>query len=301
MPTISTTDPLPTAVSDLIDAGVRQAAVNWRVDLPDDISFNFKLGEARLTGNRQLEPGSKLAYYNIIQQLWRFCAWVGDYDSMLIMLYPKIKKFPAVNKYTLDLFLRFKCLPKGESLDNLMAVNVDVLGNTFSAVGSWRCPKRIGQCASAISTLHTIHDMHRHAYHDICDECIEEQQNGGCAMHSPHMRVFRKGNPINNEDISNTLKEMKNPNYVYKGASQLLPRQIRMIRTYLLLTPSLQNLMIWTIINLGICLFLRGDEVITIRADNFHPELFVKDGRRVVGLLVSVFGKTDKKNVPCFI
>lgn len=223
MTTISTIQELPPHVRSCIEVGVQNAGIKWQVELPETINFNFKHTEGRLTGNRNLATKTKLTYYHCFQQLWRFCAWVGDYESMLIMLYPAIKKFPSINNETVDLFIRFKALPKGEAIDTL-AQAVDIFGNPFDATGEWRCPKQIGKFCSAMNTLHCIHDMHRCAYHDVCNECVIH--SNGCVIHSPNRHLYRRGNPINNEFVRNTVNEVKNPNYEYNGASQLLPNQI---------------------------------------------------------------------------
>ena len=102
---INVTIKLPPYVRRRVDKGVKNAAVEWGVNLPTSFSFNFKPKEGVLTGNCPLKPLTKVSYYGHYQQFWRFCAWTGNYASMLIFLHPAISKFPAVKLETLDLFV----------------------------------------------------------------------------------------------------------------------------------------------------------------------------------------------------
>lgn len=132
---ITVTRPLPPSILAKVNAGVMLAAEQWGVTLPTPFSFRFDPKEGKLTANRKLSIKTKVCYYGIYLQFWCFCAWTGDYASMLIFLHPAVKKFPAINVETLELFLRFKCKPKGDELESAMA-SVDIFTDALQQMAS---------------------------------------------------------------------------------------------------------------------------------------------------------------------
>ena len=151
-PQLTTVEPLPDAVSSKIEAGIWEAAQKWSVTLPPNLTFDYKL-DAPLTGNCRLAIKTKKAYAQLFIQLWRFCAWIGDYDSMIIFLNPGIKKFPAMSIDTLDLFFCYKAKSEGKAI-NSQKPAINIFGNPFHTSGQWQCPRKLDQCCSAIATLH---------------------------------------------------------------------------------------------------------------------------------------------------
>jgi len=72
-------------------------------------------------------------------------------------------------------------------------------------------------------------------------------------------------------------------NHHEEGASQLLPSDLRDLRTKLVNSQSIIELQTWTIIIVSVCLFLRHDEFHDINVEQFDPNLFViKDDRLVL-------------------
>ena len=130
---INTTRPLPDEITTLMEAGIWTAAAKWSVTLPEGISFDFPV-QLNVLGNHNLSPKTKLLYRHHYRQFWRFRAWVGDYDSMLIFLNPVIKKFLAINVETLELFLRYKGKPKDIEIDTRKPA-LNVFGLPFDACG----------------------------------------------------------------------------------------------------------------------------------------------------------------------
>ena len=66
-------------------------------------------------------------------------------------------------------------------------------------------------------------------------------------------------------------------NHVVRGANQLIPREMRAIRKMLLSTNKIEDLQCWVMILISVKLYLRAEEVCTIRLDHFLKEWFVID------------------------
>jgi hypothetical protein len=84
-------------------------------------------------------------------------------------------------------------------------------------------------------------------------------------------------------------------NYQPKGCSQLLPCDLRDIRNYLLASQDLKCLRNFVMILIGTKLFLRPDELVNIRAEDFVPNLFARQGNKIIGMAVKVQGKRDER------
>ena len=91
------------------------------------------------------------------------------------------------------------------------------------------------------------------------------------------------------------LKEGKS--YVEVGSMQLLPVDLRMLRTHLLSTPSVTNLQTWVTIIVATLLLLRHDEFHTIAEAEFQSAMFsIPDATKIVeSLVLQVCGKVDRK------
>jgi hypothetical protein len=93
--------------------------------------------------NRPIADNTKTNYEGHYRQLWRYCAFVGDYESMLMLLQsPAPKHVPAMNVTTVESFLRFKRLPTGTVIlttDKSSAVT-DVFKSPMTCEESWVAP-----------------------------------------------------------------------------------------------------------------------------------------------------------------
>ena len=71
-------------------------------------------------------------------------------------------------------------------------------------------------------------------------------------------------------------------NHHEEGASQLLPSDLRDLRTKLINSQSIIELQTWMIIIVSVCLFLHHDEFHDVNVEQFDSNLFViKDDRQV--------------------
>ena len=97
---VDVTNELPDEVKGQIPAGIRDAARRWGVQLSSNVSFEFDMAVNRF-GNRGLKAGSQNLHKGLLHQFWRYCAWIQDYNSMLILITPFPSQVPAMKKQTI--------------------------------------------------------------------------------------------------------------------------------------------------------------------------------------------------------
>jgi hypothetical protein len=266
--------------------------------------YQFRGNQSTRCGNRPIELQTKYNNECMYRQAWRFCALKGDYESMLILACAEpTRNVPAMRLETVEEFLRFKRKPKNLSLFKTGSREhvKDTFGSPITTDGGWKAPKNEWIYSAAISDLHKANNFCGE-YTDICTDCQAKpasQLHTGCIHHSGLPRLTRKGNPCDDECYKNAKKEMQKlgKNYVEVGSMQLLPVDLRMLRTHLLSTPCVTNLQVWVIIIMATLLFLRHDEFHIIAAAAFQSAMFsIPDATKIVeSLVLTVCGKADKK------
>ena len=87
------------------------------------------------------------------------------------------------------------------------------------------------------------------------------------------------------------MEEYCENHYEARSTYAFLPGQLRDIRDYLLASNDIHKLMLWTMIIVGVKLFLRIDEVIAMKVDDFKTDYFVVTTDNVEGLCVQIKGK----------
>jgi len=237
--------------------GIKATALKWNVSVPDTIAFSTT---RERVGNRCVRSSTKEAYYFHYLQLWRFCAIIGDYDSMLILLNGP-SKVPAMKLETIEAFVRFKRKTQGTPLVSIDGIPIlDVFGAQVLCDGNWKAPNKVTQCVSAISALHTYRD-HTDRYIDVCADCqaAVAHQPLGCELHNPQgAHLYRQGNPTTHATLKHTMHHLQQAgaDYQPKGASQLLPCDLRQIWRYLLSSQCIVKLQTWVMILMSCKMFL---------------------------------------------
>ena len=297
----SVTKALPDCVSSKVKAGVNAAAEKWHLELPSELNYGYNLSLARF-GNHPLAKQSLEAYDVHLRQLHRYLAIIGDYESMLMLLLPPTTEdVPSIRVHSLEQFLRLKRTPKNVELMAMTGEPIlDVDGGQVFCDGGWNQPDKVCQFRSAVTNLHKAHDQDG-TYLEPCTLCVKAaKEEKKCVKHSgSYPRVARCGNPTRNQIFDNTIKQTKKDGagYIEKGDSQLLPSDLRALRTHLLSTTDLIGLQTWTIVLLGCKLFLRPDEVLSLSVDSVPKKLVVVVDGHVHSITFTVMGKADKKPV----
>jgi hypothetical protein len=218
--------------------------------------------------------------------------------------HPPPPNVPAMKLETVEEFLRFKRTPvntpffeTGCSTSNKRVT--DVFGVPMRTEGGWKAPKMEMIFSAAISDLHAANN-HTAEYTDVCDDCRAkpaDQQHHGCSVHSSCPRLYRKGNPVTHQTYINLKKHLikVDHGYIETGSMQLLPVDLRMLRTHLFSAPSITNLQTWVTIIFATLLLLRHDEFHSIHGEDFKPDLFSlpKATMTINSLVLQVFGKVD--------
>jgi hypothetical protein len=86
-------------------------------------------------------------------------------------------------------------------------------------------------------------------------------------------------------------------NYVEVGSMQLLPVDLRMLRTHVMSIPCITNLQVWVTMIMATLLFLWHDKFHILAAAAFQSAMFsIPDATKIVeSLVLTVCGKVDKK------
>jgi len=298
---LTTRQKLPGCYKLKITAGITKAAKKWNVALDKGLvldEFKYQGKNTTRLGNRPIADNTKTNYEGHYRQLWRYCAFIGDYESMLMLLSPAPKHVPAMNVTTVESFLRFKRLPTGTVLlttDESSAVT-DVFKNPMTCEGSWVAPDSSDIYRAGISVLH-VHHNHTTEYLEPCDDCRARSVatlHRGCSVHPGSPCTRCKDNPTRYVIFINSLSSLNDKSHKETGSSQLLPSDERLLRNHLLSSRTLVSLQTWVIMIIAIRLFLRHDESHCIRFEHFLAEFFVNTNNRVESLALQVKGKCDE-------
>ena len=87
------------------------------------------------------------------KQLWNF---IGDYDSLLLLLTPPPNSVISMTAKDIKLFLLYKCQKWWTALlDPSTKEPKDILGKPFFCDGTWRAPDSNKIFNAGIANLHT--------------------------------------------------------------------------------------------------------------------------------------------------
>jgi hypothetical protein len=293
---------LPEPYQLAVNAGILKAAKDYSIDLKNQTVFYFET-QRHYNGNRKLQPKSQDTYIQHYRQLWRHLAVTGDFESMLMLVSPE-KNLPAMKVESLQSFMRKKKLPPSEMVTETEAgapVYDCVTKAPFLCEGAWKCNMKLKQFTSAVARLHKAHNHHDH-YDGLCSDCVEsvaqDVHSRGCRQHAGKgARIFRRGDPTKDQDFLDVKHALVDGNYTVRGCDALSPKDVRAIRRKLLGGNSVAMLGAYTMILLATRIFLRSDEVLTIKMEHFIVECFVREGadNRIRGLCIKIWGKTDKQ------
>ena len=209
-----------------------------------------------------------------------------------------------MNARSLQAFIRYKKLPKGTKLtyqndgdpvfDSGTGQMQDSNGNALplkqmQATGAWKANKPLKQFGSAISRVHKAH-TETGFYFDLCSKCYEHDK--ACDRHTDFKRTFRRGDPTLDQGYLDEKDGLMDKRYRERGASRMRPKDVRKIRDYLLTGNNIVFLGVYVMILIAIRIFLRADEVITIRLADFYTDLTLRTlDEKIHGLCIRVFGK----------
>ena len=109
---------------------------------------------------------------------------------------------------------------------------------------------------------------HIGAFEDQCHECRSQaKRHHGCPIHPGNPRVWRKGNPCLTSSVKDIMARSRKDaaGYVAQGDSALTPMEVLNLRNVLISSNNIDDFRLFVMILLCIKLFLRSNEVVSMR------------------------------------
>jgi hypothetical protein len=243
--------------------------------------------------------------YKVVWDLFRdFCFLIGDYESAMLPCRGLCPANPlSVNVDTAIAFLNFCCQEKGTFLLHHKTNQPvrDRKRNALRCRGNWTGHSTPGIFRGALSMLHKAYPNTRGTYSEMCNNCRalgprKVCRGIGCIDHPGDPHYWRRGNPCQDPTFSEAVSAIDayiTDKYTVRRTYAFLPRELRDIRTHLISFNDPSKLMLWTIIILGVKLFLRVDEVLELTYEQFAMPYCIVNKDGVKSLCVKIKGKRD--------
>jgi hypothetical protein len=260
-------------------------------------------------------------YYKLLHQLARFSLLVHCDQTSLLLFRHLCPDMPGpVVVSTLCAFMSYKMCDPGTVVKHHLTGDpvMSHRGHKIIANGAWNEGSTMEALQSALNRLHNLYpDLlgSQLPYRSHCSDCAKifslhiDQASSPRPCHKCYAvygitsQVLSRGNVTNDSGFQNHLGIMQNlmKAHLSEGCIQLVPRDVRSFRTYLLnQSPcdhslSLKNLQVYSMILVGINLFLRSDELLKLQFSDFVPSLtsFNSAVNKINYLVFKVKGKSD--------
>ena len=306
---------LQAKVNEELSKLVKKYDIKW-----EGPSFHFLKGQHRRSQYARQVATTNMRYETVYRDLWRFFALTGEYESMLLLLFPneteESKKCPAMRLKACMNFLRWKRNPKGTVLregntdTSDEVINVLTESAMLSEANTYGANKTLDTAGSAIYNVHVTHD-HGGSYVEACAACItvreEALANGDavtpCTQHKNNSRQgtwYRHGNPTRHNDWKQNKSTLMDPNYEPNGCKYLDPADVRDLIDSLLAMNTIAGLKMIVMILVSIKIFLRADETVTIKSESFLPSLFLRINGFIHAIGLGISGKSDQGKILYF-
>ena len=260
------------------------------------------------------------SYWDAIR---RFAGRLGDFQTATIFDRKRCPADPLPAKpETIALYFRWKTGQKDEVLKDSKGNPVyqtGLLNSTekstvpIKCVFDWHCPSNIDKNLAAINALHNAYKHLKGNYRDVCTDCrkansLKEGQYcfgpgseapaqwRSCMDHANAPLLKPRGNTATSALVLETSRFLRNKlsaDHTIKGNAPMLPAQIRKIKEKLCASGSVRDHQLWVMINLGITLFLRASEIITLKCEDFLMDHSIVHPNAIKALVVKIKGKTE--------
>ena len=252
-------------------------------------------------------------YVGRVEDLLRFCYLVGDYESAVLFDRNNCPKNPLpLSPDTLKSYLDHKCGFSGETLVYKgKAVTDPGTSIPVYCTGVWKCHTNIDRTSSLLRTgLGSLHESLRGDYLSKCPECWRIHHSvpgrapgtyGSCQEHPNAPLLVTRGDVSSEPQVKKYLKEWREAarnGHLRKGNCALNPSEVRKLQSYLVKNSSCpEDFKLYVMILTGIKLFLRADELLNMKVEDFITRMFQVHPNRVRTLSVGVQGKSDLRRV----
>jgi hypothetical protein len=264
----------------------------------------------RTKGGEVGSDKSKSASIERYEHVWKgfadFCFLIQDYESAMLPTREQCPDNPIpVRLQTAVLYMQFRVNKEGTPLKDLKTGELiyGVDKNVVHSVGDWQGESTVGIFRSAMSKVHSHYETTKGPYIEACSDCGKLSKEAvckgeGCIRHPGDPHYWHQGNVTKDEEFKKSVQdwqEYAEHNYEQRCSAQLLPGEVRDLRIHLLSFNDLYHIMLWTIIILGIKMFLRVKEVLELTVEQFMDEYFQVSEDSVKGLCAKIQGKRDPK------
>jgi hypothetical protein len=300
------------SLSDLLTDAVREKAVLGKIEAMATHSLvrtkSTPIYTRTTKGTDAVASGTKAMYENRWDHFHSFCVLLGFYTCSLVLDRDGCPDSPIpVETDTIRMYIQYMTFSRGEVLSHpVTTLHVhDVMNNPVLCTGEWKAPVNLIKFRSSMLALDSLHaELTGPGYVAKCAACIALTASDDgtgylpCPLHTEGARVRSRGCSINAPDVTHCLACSTNrlKDYVRKGNIQLLPSEVRRIRDALLVENDIFGLQYWTMVIMGIKLFLRISELLCIKIEDFDPSLMLLESTscHVSALAVRIKGKGGK-------
>ncbi|KAI9140179.1 hypothetical protein BKA69DRAFT_1081480, partial [Paraphysoderma sedebokerense] len=230
------------------------------------------------------------SYENHYSRFDAFCAMINDHKSRIILLDKAPKRSPPINPETIILYCKYRRLAKGtiimcETGEPLL----DLCQNIVQAVGGWNAPINETQFKSALSIVHKLRG-HDGTYADACVTCMDKyNENSGssnCLLHQVPL-LLPSGNPTLSKKVREYFANLSQSttSYIPHTSQSMNPWQYQKLITYLVTQNRPTEFMIAVMITLAVNLFLREDEVSSLKFEDILWNISHCNPDNTIGML----------------
>ena len=253
-----------------------------------------------LLGSRPLDPKSRHNYLCCLRRFVAFCMASGFYESLL-PFYPYTPKGTvAAEEKAVVGFIFAVYVPVGEPVVDM---NDNPLFNAkdeqLKGLGAWKDPEVLDNYRTAMVHVHGNCHGFDNRYWEACPHCVNNKNNGVFAPCNYHTfsQTVRSGNVMYATRVKDSIIHIrKNSIHVVRGASHLLPGDVRQIRKFVEAANDVYWMGIYTMLLMSIELFLRKMEYSSLTAENFNTKMFVLSGEyNIDALNIKVKGKRKRR------
>jgi hypothetical protein len=226
-----------------------------------------------------LSPNTMTNYERFCMQLWWFLSFIGDYQSMLLLLSEPPVHVPSMDAISIKSFLQHRYLPRQTPLcqdDNPSKPLLDLNGDQILSEGTVKNHAWLNSAFAAFQHLHFLHHQNG-SYVPCCPPCLSnfEQGNAAACPHHPTQRYCHGGNPISTHILKRLKKwledESHRRNYRVKKRQSLLPSDLVDMHTFVSSTQyDLKHLQMYTMLLDALDTAMRNDGYTSVQFENFE-------------------------------
>jgi hypothetical protein len=267
---------------------------------------------------RSAQACTKTEYHQIWNQVRSFAVVREDYQSACILTREMCPFNPLpVRPSTLCEYMKFKYQKAGTIVCEYGTDTPILIKHgpgsdeceILEATGDWHAPMVINKFRAAMKYLHRMYTHLREGYIPSCSYCVTINQDHvgtgmylACPQHAGRPCLLESGCPVNSVPFTDECKlaSIRMMEHIPVGALCLLPGDIRDLRRALL-GSDLQSYQVYVMILLGVKLFLRSSELLSLRMEQFEQKLYIVNEEEVRAVALYIQGKSDRQKKYLYI